>query len=238
MAFSGDEKQKIVEAVRTYMARERISRDEFAQRTKLGKSTIDKLVTGLFSERTILQIEARLNIRLRDTGRRANAPVEFGGYTQDEGSYFLGKYIFIRPSFREDGVIVAFHMEIVWGTNPNVLELREGERDDGVTPQVGTIHMPRALSHLFILCNEGGLLQTIIVSQLNALKRMRGVMLAAANVLGNMYLPVAAPVVFIKVDKVKPDMTGRITSGSPMFDTYNAELASVVVDSFGRSMGL
>ena len=237
MAFSDDEKRKIVEAVRTYMARQRISRDEFAQRAKLGKSTIDKLVTGLFSERTILQIEARLNIRLRDTGR-ANAPAEFGGYTQEEGSYFLGEYIFIRPSFREEGVIVAFHMAIVWGTNPNVLELRERERDDGLTPQVGTIHMPRASSHLFILCNESGLLQTIIVSQLNALKRMRGVMLAAGNVLGNMYLPLAAPVVLIKVDKVKPDMTGRIMSGSPMFDAYHAELTSVVVDSFGKSIGL
>jgi transcriptional regulator with XRE-family HTH domain len=68
MTIDDAERQRIIEAIRTYMARERISREEFAQRAKLGKSTIDKLATGLFSERTILQIEARLKIKLRDAG--------------------------------------------------------------------------------------------------------------------------------------------------------------------------
>ena len=51
-------RQNIAQAIRAYLARERISREEFARRTKLGKSTVDKLVTGLFSERTVIQVEA------------------------------------------------------------------------------------------------------------------------------------------------------------------------------------
>ena len=233
MAFSDTEKQKIVDTIRTYMARERISRDEFAQRAKLGKSTIDKLVTGLFSERTILQIEARLNIRLRGS-EAASAPAELGAYTREEGSYFLGEYTFARPSFQEEGVIQAFHMEIIWGSNPRVLQLQERERNDGIAPQLGTIHIPRGSSHLFILSNENGWLQTTIVSQLNVLKQMKGIMLTVGHAFGNLYVPVAVPVVLSKVDKVETRMIGRIISGSPMFDAYHAELSSVEADSFAK----
>lgn len=237
MAFSDSEKQRIADAIRTYMARERISRDEFAQRAKLGKSTIDKLVTGLFSDRTILQIEARLNINLRGS-EGAGAPAEFGGYTREEGSYFLGQYIFIRPSFHEEDVIQGFHMEILWGSNPSVLRLHERDRKDGVSPQVGTIHIPRGSSQLFILSNENGWLQTTIVSQLNVLKRMNGVMLTVGHAFGNVYVPVTVPVVLRKVGKVESGMIGRIDRASPMFDHYHAELSSVRSDSFAKWIAL
>jgi hypothetical protein len=236
MAFTDAEKQNIVDTIRTYMARERISRDEFARRAKLGKSTIDKLVTGLFSERTILHIEARLNIRLRATEDRegAIAPAEFGAYTREEGSYFLGEYTFARPSFHEEGVIQVFHMEILWGSNPSVLQLRERARTDGVTPQMGAIHIPRGSGHLFILSNENGWLQTTIVTQLNVLKRMKGIMATMGHAFGSVYLPAAVPVVLSKVDKVEPRMIGRVARGSAMFDHYHAELSSVEADSFAK----
>ena len=60
MPIAEADRKRIVQAIRSYIARERISRGEFAERTKLGKSTVDKLVVGLFSEKTILQIESQL----------------------------------------------------------------------------------------------------------------------------------------------------------------------------------
>ena len=235
MAFTDTEKQKIVDTIRTYMARERISRDEFARRARLGKSTIDKLVTGLFSERTILQIEARLDIRLRGSASDdAGAPAELGAYTREEGSYFLGEYTFVRPSFHEEGVIQAFHMEIVWATNTSVLQLQERARNDGVNAQVGRIHIPRGSGHLFIHSNENGWLQTIILSQLNVLKRMKGIMLTVGHAFGNVYVPVSVPVVLSKVEKVEPHMVGRIAGGSAMFDHYQAELSSVDAEGFAK----
>ena len=48
-----DDKKRIVTAIRDYLARERMSREQFAFKTKLGKSTVDKLLTGLFSEQDI-----------------------------------------------------------------------------------------------------------------------------------------------------------------------------------------
>jgi TolB-like protein len=60
-----DKRKRIAAAVRDYLARERISREEFAFRTKLGKSTVDKLLIGLFSERTLSIVESFTKLTLR-----------------------------------------------------------------------------------------------------------------------------------------------------------------------------
>jgi adenylate cyclase len=61
-----DKRKQIAAAVRDYLARERISREEFAFRTKLGKSTVDKLLIGLFSERTLAIVESYTRLNLRE----------------------------------------------------------------------------------------------------------------------------------------------------------------------------
>src|ERR1044072_7311893 len=60
-----DDKKRVVTAIRDYLARERISREQFAFQTKLGKSTVDKLLTGLFSEKTLAIVEAHTQLSLR-----------------------------------------------------------------------------------------------------------------------------------------------------------------------------
>jgi adenylate cyclase len=60
-----DENKRIAAAVRDYLARERISREQFAFRTKLGKSTIDKFLTGLFSDKTLSVVEGQTGLSLR-----------------------------------------------------------------------------------------------------------------------------------------------------------------------------
>jgi hypothetical protein len=57
--MSGDRK-RIAAAIRDYIARERMSREQFAFKTKLGKSTVDKLLTGIFSEKTLSIIGSHL----------------------------------------------------------------------------------------------------------------------------------------------------------------------------------
>jgi transcriptional regulator with XRE-family HTH domain len=235
MTIDDAERQRIIEAIRTYMARERISREEFAQRAKLGKSTIDKLATGLFSERTILQIEARLNIKLRDSGAStATAPAEYGSYTREEASYFIGEYVFARPCFQEAGVIQAFQMEIVWAPKDNVLILQEPPRGDEISPQAGRIHIPRGSNHIFVVSNENGWLQTVILSQLNVLKRMKGMMLTMGHAFANIYSPVAVPVIMNKQSKIETHMVGRIAPGSAQHRAYQAELVAVEAEGFAR----
>jgi transcriptional regulator with XRE-family HTH domain len=59
-----DKRKQIAAAIRRYLARERISREELAFRTKLGKSTVDKLLIGLFSERTLSIVESYTKLPL------------------------------------------------------------------------------------------------------------------------------------------------------------------------------
>src|SRR3981189_600250 len=100
MPIDDADRKRIVQAIRTHIARERISREEFARRTRLGKSTVDKLVVGIFSEKTILQIEAQTKISLLGGGPVVDAAgEEFGRYTRDDTKNYVGDYVFARPSF-------------------------------------------------------------------------------------------------------------------------------------------
>jgi adenylate cyclase len=60
-----DETRHIARLVRDHLARERISRDRFAHETKLGRSTVDKLLVGLYSDRTLAIVEAHTRLTLR-----------------------------------------------------------------------------------------------------------------------------------------------------------------------------
>ena len=111
MPIDDTDRKRIVQAIRTYIARERISREEFARRTRLGKSTVDKLVVGIFSEKTILQIEAQAKISLLGGSPTVEAAGDdFGRYTREDTKNYIGEYVSARPSFHEDGLIHAFHV--------------------------------------------------------------------------------------------------------------------------------
>jgi adenylate cyclase len=60
-----DDRKRIAAAIRDYIARERMSREQFAFKTKLGKSTVDKLLTGRFSDRTLAIVESHTKLALR-----------------------------------------------------------------------------------------------------------------------------------------------------------------------------
>jgi TolB-like protein/class 3 adenylate cyclase/Tfp pilus assembly protein PilF len=60
-----DDRKRVAAVLKDYLARERISREQFAFKTKLGKSTVDKLLTGLFSDRTLSIVESHTKLPLR-----------------------------------------------------------------------------------------------------------------------------------------------------------------------------
>ena len=65
---------RIAALVRDYLARERITRAKFAFETKLGRATVDKLLVGLFSERTLSIVEAHTGLPIH--AMRASKSVE------------------------------------------------------------------------------------------------------------------------------------------------------------------
>jgi adenylate cyclase len=69
-----DERKQVAAAIKDYIARERISREQFAFKTKLGKSTVDKLLIGLFSDKTLSIVESHTNLSLRSIMERSARP--------------------------------------------------------------------------------------------------------------------------------------------------------------------
>jgi hypothetical protein len=235
MTIDDADRKRIVQVIRTYIARERISRDEFARRTRLGKSTVDKLVVGIFSEKTILQIEAQTKIDLLGGGPAIEAAgEEFGKYNKEDTKNYVGEYVFARPSFHEDGLIHAFHMEIVWDRDASVLLVKELGTGKKVPLQFGKIYIPRASMHLFILSNEQGWLKKVIFSQIDVYKRMKGIMLTMGHAFANVYTPVAMPVIMNKYDKIDADMVGKIDPRSRIYEEYNQDLLAVEQNQFAR----
>jgi transcriptional regulator with XRE-family HTH domain len=237
MAMDDAERARIIQAIRAYIAKERISREEFAQRAKLGKSTVDKLVTGIFSDKTILQIEAQLNIDLRrsdDEGRAEFAKEEFGKYTREDTKNYLGQYVFARPSFQEAGVIHAFHMDISWDQTEKVLLVKENAPHKKHPAQFGKIYIPRASMHLFILSNERGWLKSVILSQLDVYKRMKGMMLTMGNAFANVYSPIAMPVILNKYDRIDKSMLGKLLPGSAAYEEYKKDLQAVEASQYAK----
>ena len=70
-----DDRKRIAATIRDYLARERMSREQFAFKTKLGKSTVDKLLIGLFSDRTLAIVEGQTNLQLRPAVPARSDPV-------------------------------------------------------------------------------------------------------------------------------------------------------------------
>lgn len=234
MTINASDRQKIIQAVRAYMAKERISREEFATRTKLGKSTVDKLVVGIFSEKTVLQVEAQLGTSLRSSGDGANfAAEEVGKYTYEDVKKYLGDYVFARPSFRDESVIHAFHMGIEWDRNAKALMVKEKSKGKKVL-QFGTIYIPRASMHIFVLSIQGAWVKSIILSQLDIYKRMKGLMLTMGRAFGNVYAPMAMPVIMNQYEQVRDDMVGTITPGSPSYEEYLLDLQAVEQEQYAK----
>jgi adenylate cyclase len=63
--IGAEARRRVAGALKDYLARERISREQFAFKTKLGKSTVDKLLIGLFSDKTLSVVEGHTGLSLR-----------------------------------------------------------------------------------------------------------------------------------------------------------------------------
>ncbi len=110
-----DDKKRIAAEIRDHLARQRISREQFAFQTKLGKSTVDKLLTGLFSDRTLAIVEGHTGLTLRE--RPGAAPAAAAAETMSAPD---------RPSI----AVLPF---TYFGDNPEQDYLADGITEDVIT---------------------------------------------------------------------------------------------------------
>jgi pimeloyl-ACP methyl ester carboxylesterase len=101
-----DDRKQVAALIRDYIARERMSREQFAFKTKLGKSTVDKLLVGLFSDKTLAIVEGQTGLRLRprDEPQTSGAPGGGPPAEGEEGEALRQDISFQRAA---DGVCLA-----------------------------------------------------------------------------------------------------------------------------------
>src|ERR1700733_8073573 len=192
--MSNDEdKRTISSAIREYIHREGMSREQFSFRTKIPIGQVNKLLVGIFGEKTLAKAEAGTGRTFRSKSfiEERSLPA-LGGYIRAEVQPYIGKYVFLRPAFQErSDSLFAFYMEIDWDPGLPGLVIRQ-VADDG-SPQFGNISIPKTSLHLFIQSSDTGTVRQLILSRLDYSFRMRGLMLTLGNLVATAYIPMALP---------------------------------------------
>jgi hypothetical protein len=233
--MSGDEDKKtIAAAIREYIHREGMSREQFSFKTKIPVGQVNKLLVGIFGEKTLAKAEAgtgrtfRSKFFIEEKSQQA-----LGGYIRAEVQPYVGSYVFLRPAFQEgQHNLFAFRMAIEWDGALPGLAIRQ-VTDTG-SPQFGSICIPRASLHLFIQSADGGTIRHLILSRLDNTYRMRGLMLTLGNLVATAYIPMALPVALLKNENAKEEDLGGINESHRMYKTYKEELVAVITEGYGR----
>jgi hypothetical protein len=230
-----EERRRTGREIKRYLAVNRISREEFCFQTKLGKSTIDKLITGIYSDAT-------LQIVLERTGfvrNNAFAAKQLGGYSRAAWAGYLSDYLFLLPSIAQTG-LEALRVAIEWDDNlPGLAVTQKSGKTFSHRERIGTVSIPHERSPLIYVQAVEGVGRTLIVSTMLGEPVMRGLMLTVRNLVANAYAPIAVPVVLRRLgdaDVAAYDF-GHIDPEHKQFQAYSAELAKVIDRGYGTFLG-
>ena len=228
--MTDQEKRQIAVAIREHIARTHMSREAFAFKTKLGKSTVDKLLIGLFSHRTLSIVEEAIGVRFRNfLVVEERADPSLGGYLRSDMAIYEGDYLFVRPSFRVERSIFTFRMSIGWEDDPAGLVLKHDANGHG---QSGSIFVPKVSFHIFVASSDATCTRHLILSRMDSGLKLKGLMLTLANTFANAYAPVSVPVVLIKQEQVNDSELGRIEVEHPAYATLKESLLLAEQEGF------
>ena len=230
------DRKRIGQAVKEHIAREGLSREEFAFRTKIPKATIDKLVIGIFSEKTLARLERAVGRAFQRAGSSlARAADSLGGYLHADYRHLEGRYLMVRPAFDGEQSICLFPMEIKWDDSSPGLCLT-GKPEEGIEKS-GQISIPKNSQYLFVNSNELGWQSVLIMSLVNDDEIMRGGLFTLGNVGGNNYVPVFAPVILQGGQRSANERPALLAPSDARYASLAGLLASVCKDKFVRVIG-
>lgn len=228
-----DDKRRVGRDIKRYLAVNRISREEFSFQTKLGKSTIDKLITGIYSDAT-------LQIVLERTGFVRNnsyAAKHLGGYSRVAWTGYLQTYRLLLPSIAEAGHIDALCVAIEWDESvPGMVLVQKSGRKFAKGQVIGHLSIPHERSPLVHIQAPEGHGRNFVLSTMLGEPVMRGLLLTVSNLVANAFIPVALPVAMRRLAEASPDAAdfGHIAPADARYDAAMGELRQVVERQYGR----
>jgi len=160
------------------------------------------------------------------------SPIEWGGYSRAAVTYLIGSYLVLRPAFKTAGNVVAYATDIAWDEAAGGLTFQERDRLDARYSHRGHVRLPSMSMYMYLVSGENGWLRSVMLSVLDVSNEFHGILSTLHNVAGAMFLPVAAPVVYIKCDSFEPDAFGEFKPGDRNYARYSELLKRTIDNSY------
>ena len=249
------EREAAVELIRRAMVEKKLTQAEIADAADCHEKTIQNMLHGkAVRDQTLFDVAMVLGLdfeRLKEawTGTMAAAqpmelrgeggvmaPVYMGAYTKAAVDQYIGSYVTVRPSFTKPDTVVAYRTDIVWDAEWPSLLFEERDRPDASYSHRGRLYIPASSMFIHLVSLTKGAMRMVLVSQLDRAGQMRG-LITTLNKQRAMFVPVAAPIAYVKSNVFRASSMGEHTPKSPDYKTYKDLLGETIDDGYARLVG-
>jgi hypothetical protein len=184
-------------AIKEHIARSGLSREEFCFQHKLPISTLNKIVTGVFTESGLAKLERKVGRTFRNrTGMMDRAADDLGGYLHVDQKHFIGHFTLVRNSFESAEKICLFPVKIDWDDSKPGLQLSSMANNE--MKKSANISFPKGSPYLFVEANQKGWMSLMIFGTIDVDVVVRGVLLTTGSISAGAYTPFFMPVLLVR----------------------------------------
>jgi DNA-binding Xre family transcriptional regulator len=240
--------------IRTAMIEKKMTQAELADAADCHEKTVQNLLAGrpvrdqtLFDVCMVLGLDFdRVKAAWAHDGRDApevvtpdtrSAPVYMGAYTRAGVDHYIGSYLTLRPSFAHPDGILAYRTDISWDEEWPSLLFQERDRPDKPFLHRGRLYIPASSMYIHLVSLTKGAMRMIMVSQLDPAGQMRG-LITTLNKQRALYMPVSAPIVYVKRDDFADLVLGEVGAGHPSYHSYRQLLSEALEQGYARLINL
>jgi hypothetical protein len=156
-----------------------------------------------------------------------------GAYTRAAVDHYIGSYLTLRPAFTAQGAIVAYRTDITWDEEWPSLLFEERERPDAPYSHRGRLYVPASSMFIHLVSLTKGAMRMVTVSQLDQAGLMRGI-IATLNKQRAVFVPVGAPIVYVRRESFAGVAFGDIKSANRQFAEYQQLLVETIEAGYAR----
>ena len=247
------DRSSALEMLRTAMVEKKLTQAELADAADCHEKTVQNLLQGktvrhqtLFDVCMVLGLDFQ-TLRNQWDGPEASgegpmdlmarggpvAPTYMGAYTKAAVDHYIGSYLTVRPSFTDTEKIVAYKTDVVWDPEWPSLLFEESQRPDMPYSHRGRLYIPAASMFIHLVSLTKGAMRMVILSQLDQSGQMRG-LITTLNKQGAMFVPVSAPIVYIRTQDADSSALGEITSSHDSYADYKRLLRATLDDGYAH----
>jgi len=232
--------------IRTAMIEKKMTQHELADAADCHEKTIQNMMNGrsvreqtLFDVCMVLGLDFE-QVRAAWSGIKHNASsgevaeVDLGAYSRTAVEHYIGRYVTLRPAFDSSGKIMSYVTEVSWDDDKKCLRFREQDRPERAYAHSGELYMPAGSMFVYLVSRTRGWMRLVVVSQLDPSNKMRGLITTLNKAMGSMYVPVSAPIVYVRPDKLADFEFGEIGPATRSHAVYKRLLDETIDQSYAK----